>query len=112
MGAGRDAEKLKNLAFLSSGSPEAEEARARLVAKYGEVAPDEADCIVALGGDGLMLRTLHRFMGEGKPIYGMNRGSVGFLMNEYRESNLRKRIATATPSIIHPLLMLAIDQRG
>jgi len=112
MGAGGEAEKPKTLAFLSSGAPEAEEARARLVAKYGEVTPEEADCIVALGGDGLMLRTLHRFMGEGKPIYGMNRGSVGFLMNEYRESNLRKRIAAATPSIIHPLLMQAIDQRG
>ncbi len=84
----------------------------RLVAKYGEVTPDDADCIVALGGDGLMLRTLHRFMGEGKPIYGMNRGSVGFLLNEYRESNLRKRIAAAKPSIVHPLLMVAADQRG
>lgn len=112
MGAGAGAEKLRTLAFLSSGAPEADEARLRLVAKYGEVTPEEADCIVALGGDGLMLRTLHRFMGEGKPIYGMNRGSVGFLMNEYRESHLRKRIGAAIPSIIHPLLMQAVDQRG
>jgi NAD+ kinase len=112
MSAGENAERLKTLAFLSSGAPEADEARARLVGKYGEVTPDEADCIVALGGDGLMLRTLHRFMGDGKRIYGMNRGSVGFLMNEYRESNLRKRIAAAIPSIIHPLLMQAIDRRG
>jgi NAD+ kinase len=102
----------KKLAFLSSGTPEADEARTRLVGKYGDVPPEEADCIVALGGDGLMLRTLHRFMGSGKPIYGMNRGSVGFLMNEYRESGLRKRIATAKPSIIHPLLMRARNTHG
>ncbi|MBI3276053.1 MAG: NAD(+)/NADH kinase, partial [Methylocystis sp.] len=65
----------KNLAFLASSAPEVEEARRRLVAKYGDVPPEEADCVVALGGDGLMLRTLHRFMGSKKPIYGMNRGS-------------------------------------
>src|SRR5208283_1972059 len=100
------------LAFLSSGAPEAEEARGRLVEKYVDVPPEEADCIVALGGDGLMLRTLHRFLGDGKPIYGMNRGSVGFLMNTYRESGLRKRIAAAKRSIIHPLLMQAIDRGG
>ena len=81
------------LAFLASGAPDAEEARRRLAEKYGDCPPEEADCIVALGGDGLMLRTLHRFMDAGKPIYGMNRGSVGFLMNQYRESGLRKRIA-------------------
>ena len=97
---------------MSSGAPEAEEARQRLVAKYGAVAPEEADCIVALGGDGLMLRTLHRFLGDGKPIYGMNCGSVGFLMNTYRESGLRKRIAAAKRSIIHPLLMQAVDRGG
>ncbi len=102
----------KALAFLSSGAPEAEEARERLIAKYGEVTPEDADCIVALGGDGLMLRTLHRFLGDGKPIYGMNRGSVGFLMNQYRESGLRKRIAAAKRSIIHPLLMHAVDRLG
>lgn len=100
------------LAFLASGAPEAEEARLRLVEKYGDCPPEEADCIVALGGDGLMLRTLHRFMGAGKPIYGMNRGSVGFLLNQYRESGLRKRIAEAKPSIIHPLLMHAVNLRG
>jgi NAD+ kinase len=110
--AGGAANQYKKLAFLSSGTPEAEEARARLAAKYGDVPPDEAECIVALGGDGLMLRTLHRFMGSGKPIYGMNRGSVGFLMNEYRENNLRRRIADAKPSIVHPLLMCAKNTQG
>ncbi len=110
--SGGEPNPTKTLAFLSSGSPEAEEARERLVAKYGAVAPEEADCIVALGGDGLMLRTLHRFLGDGKPIYGMNRGSVGFLMNTYRESGLRKRIAAAKRSIIYPLLMQAVDRGG
>lgn len=102
----------KKLAFLSSGTPEAEEARLRLVEKYGDAPPEEADCIVALGGDGLMLRTLHNYMDSQKPIYGMNRGSVGFLMNQYRESGLRKRIAEAKPSIIHPLLMNATNVHG
>ena len=102
----------RTLAFLSSGAVEAEEARARLVEKYGDAPPEEADCIVALGGDGLMLRTLHRFLGDGRPIYGMNRGSVGFLMNQYRETGLRKRIASSKRSIIHPLLMQAVDVKG
>lgn len=104
--------QFKKLAFLASETAEAEEARRRLVEKYGDVVPEEADCIVALGGDGLMLRTLHRFMDSGKPIYGMNRGSIGFLMNEYRESGLRKRIGAAKPSIVHPLLMHAVNKHG
>lgn len=113
MGATGDASTaFKNLAFISSGAPEAEEARRRLVEKYGDADPEDADCIVALGGDGLMLRTLHRFMGSGKPIYGMNRGSVGFLMNQYRETGLRKRIAEAKTSVVHPLIMHAINVRG
>ena len=113
MGASGDQpNQYKKLAFLASGAPEAEEARARLIAKYGDTPPEDADCIVALGGDGLMLRTLHRFMGAGKQIYGMNRGSIGFLMNEYRESGLRKRIAAAKPSIVHPLLMNAVNAQG
>ncbi|PPD46174.1 MAG: NAD kinase [Methylocystis sp.] len=113
MGASGDSPNpVKKLAFLSSGTPEAEEARLRLVDKYGDVAPEEADCIVALGGDGLMLRTLHRYMDSGKPIYGMNRGSVGFLMNQYRETGLRKRVAEAKPSIVHPLLMHAVNVHG
>ncbi|HEY8261920.1 MAG TPA: NAD kinase, partial [Methylosinus sp.] len=61
--AGDAPNSYKRLAFLSSGTPEAEEARQRLVGKYGDAQPEDADCIVALGGDGLMLRTLHRFMG-------------------------------------------------
>ena len=67
---------------MASPFPEAKEAEKRLSKRYGNVKPDSADVIVALGGDGLMLQTLRRFMRSGKPIYGMHRGTVGFLMNE------------------------------
>ena len=100
------------IAFLSSGAPEADEAMARLVARYGDVNLAKADVIVALGGDGLMLQTLHRTMKAPKPIYGMNRGSVGFLMNEFRETGLRKRLEAARRSIIHPLVMRATNAIG
>ena len=100
------------IAFLSSGAREANAALATLVARYGNCPPEEADVIVALGGDGLMLQTLHRTMNRPKPIYGMNRGSVGFLMNEYSDRSLRKRLAAARPSIIHPLVMQACDVAG
>ena len=104
--------RTQSIAFLSSGAKEADDALARLVALYGDCPPKEADVIVALGGDGLMLQTLHRTMDAPKPIYGMNRGSVGFLMNEYSEFGLRERVAAARPSIIHPLMMNARDVHG
>src|SRR5665213_1735575 len=100
------------IAFLSSGTEEANTALTRLAALYGNADPERADVIVALGGDGLMLQTLHRFMASHKPIYGMNRGSVGFLMNEFHEAALRERIAAAKASIIHPLEMHAVDSAG
>jgi NAD+ kinase len=100
------------ICFLSSGAQEANEALERLVERYGNCAPDKADVIVALGGDGLMLQTLHRMMDAPKPIYGMNRGSVGFLMNEFHDRGLRKRLETARSSIIHPLIMGTIDAKG
>ena len=80
--------------------PEAQRARQRLVRRYGDAKPDDADVVVALGGDGLMLATLQRFMNSGKPIYGMHRGTVGFLMNEYAEANLVRaaRRRRRTPS--------------
>ncbi|MEE8099400.1 MAG: NAD(+)/NADH kinase, partial [Hyphomicrobium sp.] len=81
-------QKFEKIAFVASDMPQAIEARDRLVARYGAVEIGDADAIVALGGDGHMLQTLHRFMNDGIPIYGMNRGSVGFLMNEYREDHL------------------------
>jgi NAD+ kinase len=100
------------ISFLSSASQESHEARDRLVSLYGDCRPEDAEVIVALGGDGLMLQTLHRIMDDPRPIYGMNRGSVGFLMNEYSERDLPKRLAAARPSIIHPLLMRAADVKG
>lgn len=100
------------IAFVASDVAEAVEARARLTALYGAVDPKEADAIVALGGDGLMLQTLHRYINDKIPIYGMNRGSVGFLMNEYREENLRERLAAAETTRIHPLAMVAYDAAG
>jgi NAD+ kinase len=103
---------IKNLAFVTSDMPEAKLAARHFAKIYGEVPPEQADVIVALGGDGLMLQTLHGFMGQGKPIYGINRGSVGFLMNEYRELDLLERINSAERSIIHPLLMQATDHEG
>ncbi len=107
-----DAKETEAICFLSSGAPEANEALEELVARYGNVPPEQADVIVALGGDGLMLQTLHRTMSAPKPIYGMNRGSVGFLMNEFSDRGLRERLALAQPSIIHPLIMRATDVEG
>ena len=83
-----------------------------LAALYGQCDPESADVIVALGGDGFMLQTLHRFMDTGTPVYGMNRGTVGFLMNEYREDGLLDRVAEAKRECIHPLHMRAETTRG
>lgn len=99
----------RRITFLASDRPEAQEARTRLIARYGD-AGDEAQVIVALGGDGFMLETLHGALANGKPIYGMNRGSVGFLMNEFSEDGLLERIAAAERAVIHPLAMVAIDK--
>src|ERR1043165_2659291 len=100
------------IAFVASQPPEGREARARLKKRYGDTAPEEADVIVALGGDGLMLQTLHRFMRSGRPIYGMHRGTVGVLMNEFSEEGLPERLAKAETTYIHPLLMCALDDSG
>ena len=104
--------KFKSIAFVASDSPEAREALDRLTKRHGNADADEADCVVALGGDGHMLQTLHRFISTGTPIYGMNRGTVGFLMNDYAEDGLLDRLAAAEPTSIHPLSMQAIDQDG
>lgn len=104
--------KCEALHFVSSNVDSAQEATNLLVALYGQSAPDEADAIVALGGDGFMLATIHRFMNRNIPIYGMNRGSVGFLMNDYAEENLRERIEQSISETIRPLKMLAEDQEG
>lgn len=100
------------LALVASDTPPAQEALKRLVKHYGNASPEEADVIVALGGDGFMLSTLHRFMGRGIPVYGMNQGTVGFLMNDFQEEGLGARIANADISTIHPLNMEAKDASG
>jgi NAD+ kinase len=100
------------IAFTASERPEAQEGRARLAARYGEVPIDQAEVIVALGGDGFMLECFHDFMDTGLPVYGMNRGSVGFLMNDYDEDGLEARIAAAERAVIHPLRMTAVDVHG
>ncbi|HEY5106043.1 MAG TPA: NAD kinase [Caulobacteraceae bacterium] len=108
----RPAPARQRLAFVASDRPEAAEARARLVGLYGDAPEEDADVVVALGGDGFMLEVLHRNLATRRPIYGMNRGSVGFLMNDYREDGLAERIAAAEQAIIHPLSMTAVDATG
>lgn len=100
------------IAFVASNAEDAEAARIRLEKKYRGSEPGEADVIVALGGDGFMLATQHRFMNTGKPVYGMNKGTVGFLMNEYGETGLRERLAKAIENVIQPLAMVAEDSKG
>jgi NAD+ kinase len=106
------AQRFKSIAFVAAPTPEAREAYGRLEKTYGNCDPANADVIVALGGDGLMLQTLHKFMKSGKPIYGMHRGTVGFLMNDYAAERLTERLAAAHITVIHPLLMCATDSNG
>jgi len=108
----RPARNFNQIGFVAGQTPEAREAFAQLEARYGNCDPAKADVIVALGGDGLMLQTLHRFMNSGKPIYGMHRGTVGFLMNEFSVDGLVERLAAAHMTVIHPLLMRARDTAG
>lgn len=98
--------------FVASETPGAQAALAKLRDRYGDAGPDAASVVVALGGDGLMLLTLHNFLHRGLPIYGMNFGSVGFLMNEYSETDLAGRIEVAEETRIHPLLMKAHGPDG
>src|SRR6478735_7432977 len=100
------------IAFVASPGAEAQAALAQLTTLYGNHDPDESDIVVALGGDGLMLQTLHRQMRSDKPIYGMHRGTVGFLMNEFSTVDLHARLAAAKETVIHPLLMRATDVHG
>ena len=98
--------------FLSSEAADARASLQRLVDRYGQTPLDEAGTIVALGGDGFMLQTQLANLDTGTPIYGMNRGTVGFLMNEYREADLESRLARATTARIHPLQMNVTDGDG
>lgn len=100
------------LAFEPSNTDEARAAAEALRKRYGSVDREKADVIVALGGDGHMLETLRSSIDLGKPIYGMNRGTVGFLMNHYAEENLIARIEGAVANTLHPLRMVATDANG
>ena len=97
----------RKVSFRASAAPQAQESLSRLVAEYGNAAPRAADVIVALGGDGFMLATLHETQDLGVPVYGMHRGTTGFLMNEYREDALHDRLAQAEEALIHPLKMVS-----
>ena len=104
------------IAFVCADTDEARAARTRLVHRYGNVPLGMSDAIVALGGDGFLLETLHRALGRGgcspKPVYGMNRGSVGFLLNAYREDELMERVQRAQHVTLHPLRMQATRVGG
>lgn len=100
------------LAFVASRGPRAREAREALIARFGNVDEKDADVIVALGGDGFMLATLHRTQSLPAPVYGMNRGTVGFLMNEYHEDDLMERLKAAEIARINPLSMRATRADG
>ncbi len=102
----------QRFAFVASQAPEAQQALATLQARYGGVQPEEADVIVALGGDGFMLRTLHRHLSRGLPVYGMKLGTVGFLLNPWHADDLPQRLARAEQTILRPLLMRASSESG
>jgi NAD+ kinase len=102
----------ERIACVSSGSERAEEALNVLQRRYELVAVEQADVLIALGGDGFMLRCLHDFIDRELPIYGMNRGTIGFLMNEFHEDDLLKRVNEANPAELHPLRMKAVDIDG
>jgi len=104
--------KFETIAIVATAGDEAQAALASLSGRYETVSPDDADIVVALGGDGFMLESLHQHMAQKKPIYGMNRGSVGFLMNTFNEDGLLERLAAAEPVDVHPLTMTATDTAG
>jgi len=103
---------LNRISFTTNGTPEADRAAARLRERYGDHPIDAADVVVALGGDGLMLQTLHRVMLTDVPVYGMNFGSVGFMMNAFSEDDLVGRLAAVQRTQIYPLSMEVLDTTG
>mgnify|MGYP001040980992 CR=1 FL=1 len=102
----------KTIALVADDHQDAVAALKSLTDRYESVSPDEADLIVAMGGDGFMLETLHKHMGKGTPIFGMNLGSVGFLMNVFGEENLTERLKKAEPIVLHALHMRARTNAG
>lgn len=104
--------QVDNIAFLASDTDIAQDAMVELTKQYGQAAPEEADVIVALGGDGFMLQTLNATDLLDTPVYGMNRGTIGFLMNEYASKGLRERLAQSVEEVINPLRMRATNAEG
>jgi len=107
--------KVQKISFLASERKEAKEALKTLVSKYGNCDAADADIMVALGGDGFMLQTLRRYrtlLTRGLPVYGMNKGTIGFLMNEYQKDNLIERIVKAKDATVSPLKMIASGAGG
>ncbi len=102
----------KAIAFVASRTDEAQAALTDIRARYAEVPLDKADVIVALGGDGFMLRSLHRHLALNRPVYGMKLGTVGFLMNQYRVEGLLERLARAQATTLKPLVMEAVSESG
>jgi NAD+ kinase len=100
------------IAVVAAETEPAQRAREELCDLYPCVSPERAEVIIPLGGDGFMLETLHRFLSKGVPIFGMHRGSVGFLMNPYRADGLVERLAAAQPVVLHPLEMNTVDEQG
>src|SRR5258708_4640208 len=100
------------IAFEAALSPVAQEAMQQLVKRYGDCPLDEAEVVVALGGDGAMLETIHRVLDRKIPVYGMNRGSVGFLMNTFSVEDLPGRLERAQEAVLHPLRMTAVTETG
>src|SRR6202023_3348729 len=100
------------VAFVASDAEAAQLALREMQAPYGVVEADTAEIVVPLGGDGFMLETLHRFVGKGVPIFGMHRGSVGFLMNPYQIDGLYERLETAQRVTLYPLEMSAVEEGG
>ena len=98
--------------FTASDTPVAQEGLVVLAARYGNLPLDQAEVVVALGGDGFMLQTLHATEKAGIPVYGMNRGTVGFLMNAYAADDLPDRLAQAEETVINPLSMIATTVSG
>jgi NAD+ kinase len=99
-------------AFVASDTPVAQQARRKLAERYGDLPPLEAEVIVALGGDGFMLRTLHAHRALDLPVYGMKLGRVGFLMNKHQLDDLPGRIERAHAAVLYPLQMRTVDGAG
>ncbi len=100
------------ISVVAADTEPAQHALAELRRLYPCVDPEHAEIVISLGGDGFMLETLHRFLPQSVPIYGMHRGSVGFLMNSYRPLGLFERLAEAQPVVLHPLEMVARNEHG